>query len=150
MIFDRTQKDVEDAVKIRNEKVKTNQVLTEEEIATLERGMLTVNSLNRIEGKQEELRNIFNSMGYWNTPIITKTWDPTEIFNIHDFQRIINNTNILRDAFFVYSSTPKTPKISYHFEDINSLERILFDLEEIEINTKKLYRECGSFNCGEG
>lgn len=150
MIFDRTQKDVEDAVKIRDEKVKTNQALTEEEIATLERGMLTVNSLNRIEGKQKELRNIFNSMGYWNTPIITKTWDSTQIFNIHEFQRIINNTNILRDALFVYSSTPKTPQISYHFEDINSLERILFDLEEMEINIKKLYRECGNFSCGEG
>ncbi len=149
MIFDRTQNDVSTAISLRNEKVQKFQELTESEIAILEKGTMTINTLNRIENKQAELRALFNEMGYWNTPIINKVWDSTQIFNADEFQRIIDNTNILRDAFFVYKSTPKTPPVSYHFEDINSLEKILYDLDVMINDVKSLYRECGTFESGE-
>lgn len=149
MIFDRTQNDVDTAILLRDTKVKTFQELTESEIATLEKGTLTINTLNRIENKQEELKNLFNGMGYWNTPITNKNWDYTQIFNENEFQRIIGNLNILRQAFFVYSDTPNTPPISYHFSDINALEKILYDLDVIINDVKSHYRECGTFYCGE-
>ena len=57
MIFDRTQNDVDTAILLRNTKVKKFETLTESEIATLEKGTLTINTLNRIEAKQEELKN---------------------------------------------------------------------------------------------
>ena len=105
MIFDRTQNDVDTAILLRDTKVKKFETLTESEIATLEKGMLTINTLNRIETKQEELKNLFNEIGYWNTSIINKTWGENDIFNVDEFQRILDNTNILRQAFFVYKST---------------------------------------------
>ena len=74
MIFDRTQNDVDTAIRLRNEKAKTFQELTESEIAILEKGTMTINTLNRIENKQEELKNLFNEMGYWNTPMTNKVW----------------------------------------------------------------------------
>ncbi len=149
MIFDRTQVDVNTAISIRNEKVKTFQELTESEIAILERGTMTINTLNRIEQKQEDLKGLINGLGYWNTPTINKMWDYTQIFDELEFQRIIDNTNILKDAFFIYQSTPKTPPLSYHFEDINALEKILYDLDVIINDVKSLYNECGTFESGE-
>ena len=149
MIFDRTQNDVDTAIILRREKVQKFQALSESEIATLEKGTLTINTLNRIESKQEELKNLFNDMGYWNTPITNKTWGENDIFNTDEFQRILDNTNVLRQAFFVYKATPNTPPISYYWDDINALEKILYDLDVMINDVKSLYRECGTFESGE-
>ena len=149
MIFDRTQNDVDTAIILRDTKVKKFETLTESDIETLERGTLTINTLNRIETKQEELKNLFNDIGYWNTSIITKVWNENDIFNVDDFQRILNNTNTLRKAFFVYKDTPNTPPISYYWDDINSLEKILYDLDVMINDVKSNYRECGTFESGE-
>ena len=149
MIFDRTQNDVDTAILLRNTKVKKFETLTESDIETLERGTLTINTLNRIETKQEELKNLFNDIGYWNTPITNKTWGENDIFNVNEFQRILDNTNALRRAFFVYKDTPNTPPISYYWDDINSLEKILNDLDIMINDVKSNYRECGTFESGE-
>ena len=158
MIFDRTQNDVDTAIRLRNEKVKFDPItmqpinpeeLTESEIAILEKGTLTINTLNRIEAKQDELKNLFNDMGYWNTPITNKVWGENDIFNVDEFQRILDNTNVLRQAFFVYKDTPNTPPISYHWQDINALEKILYDLDVMINDVKSYYRECGTFESGE-
>ena len=149
MIFDRTQNDVDTAILLRDTKVKNFETLTESDIATLEKGMLTINTLNRIESKQDELKNLFNEIGYWNTPITNKTWGENDIFNADEFQRIIDNTNVLRQSFFVYKATPNTPPISYHWNDINALEKILNDLDVMINDVKSNYRECGTFESGE-
>lgn len=149
MITNRTQYDVDTAILIRNTKVKKFETLTESDIATLERGMMTINTLNRIEAKQEELKTLLNGMGYWNTSITNKAWTETEIFDADEFQRIIDNTNVLRDAFFGYKDTPSTPSISYHYKDINALEKILYDLDVMINDVKSHYRECGTFESGE-
>lgn len=149
MIFDRTQNDVDTAILIRNTKVKKFEELSESDINYLERGTITINTLNRIENKQEELKNLFNDIGYWNTEITNKSWTKNDIFNVDEFQRIIDNTNVLRQAFFVYKATPNTPPISYHYSDINALEKILYDLDVMINDVKSNYRECGTFECGE-
>lgn len=158
MIFDRTQNDVDTARIIRNEKVKFDPItmqptnldeLTPTELETLTKGTFNYTDLNRIEAKQEELKNLFNDIGYWNTPTTNKTWGENDIFNADEFQRIIDNTNVLRQAFFIYKETPNTPTISYHYNDINALEKILYDLDVMINDIKSNYRECGTFECGE-
>ena len=158
MIFDRTQNDVDIAIRLRNEKVKFDPItmqpinpeeLTENEIVALEKGTMTYNTLNRIENKQQELKNLFNDMGYWDTPITNKAWGENDIFNADEFQRIIDNTNVLRYAFFVYKVTPNTPPVSYHWQDINALEKILYDLDVMINDVKSRYRRSGTFRCGE-
>ena len=150
MIFNRTKQDVQNAVKIRDEKIKSFQEITAEEEAILNRGMLTAQTLNRIEQKQEDLKNLFNEMGFWNTPVENKQWSTNQLFNEVEFNRIVNNANVLRGAFFVFKDTPPTPPVSYYYEDINALEKILFDLDVMINDVKSHYRECGSFECGEG
>ena len=111
MIYNRTENDIETARNLIETKVKNFEELTEDEVAKIERGTFTVNTLNRIEQKQAELKTLFNDIGYWNTPI--------------------------------------TPPISYHYNDINALEKILYDLENMVNDMKTRYRQCGTFECGE-
>ena len=149
MIFDRTQNDVDTAIRLRNEKIKAFEDLTSEEINTLERGTITINTLNRIENKQREIKDLFFKLSI-NVDIVNKTWDYTQIFDEAEFQRILDNLNVLIKSFCVYSNTPNVPKISYHFEDINAIEKILFDLEELYNKALKSFVYCGITYCGMG
>lgn len=148
MITNRTQEDVDTALRIRAEKVQKLIQLDAEDVEVLERGTITINTLNRIESNQYELGILLAEMGYYSR-ILTKLWDETKIFNEAEFQRIVDNTNILRNAFFTFHDTPQTPPVSYHYKDINSLEKILFDIERMIDDVKNNYRECGTFECGE-
>ena len=147
MIFDRTQEDIDKAL-LHRKKLQNGESVNNRDIYFILRGTLGRDELNEIEGEQKKLKELFNSMGYWNTPIENKTWDYTQIFDETEFQRIIDNTQILREAFFVYKDTPKTPPVSYHYEDINALEKILYDLGVMIDDVKRHYRKCGTFKCG--
>ena len=149
MIFDRTQNDVDTAIVLRNTKVKSFANLTNEEIIMLERGTITINTLNRIENKQIEIVELFSNLSI-NVDIKNKNWKEAQIFNRAEFQRILDNLNVLVKSFCVYSNTPNIPKISYHFEDINAIEKILFDLEELYNKALKSFVYCGTTYCGMG
>lgn len=150
MIFDRTQNDVNAAIHIREEKVQKFQELSEEEIQTLEKGTLTINSLNRIEEKQEELKNLFEENFYFVEDIKNKSWGYSDFFLQEDFDRILSNLEKLVKAYFVYANTPKIPDSNYRkYQTINDVEKILYDLEVMIIDVKSNYRECGTFECGE-
>ncbi len=147
MIFDRTQNDVDTAISLRDKKVKAFENLTDEEINILERGTITINTLNRIENKQKEIGELFSRLSI-NVNIKNKTWQTSQIFDEAEFQRILDNLNVLTSSFCVYSNTPKTPKISYHYKDINAIEKILVDLEELYNKTLKSFKYCGIVYCG--
>jgi hypothetical protein len=149
MIFDRTQEDVNASRQIINNTKSVSQ-LTEQDKLQLERGTLTINTLNRIEEKQSELQQKFNELGYWNTKITNRTWTFTDIFKSSDFERIHHNTDVLKNAFFVYQSTPDIPDKNYRkYQTINAIEKILHDLQEMIICVEELFAECGNLECGE-
>ena len=150
MIYNRTQKDVDDAIRLISEKVKTFQELTTQDIETLERGTLTINTLNRIEEKTQELSELLNNIGYWHSPFVAKHWEFGQIFHLEDFERILNNLKILRDSFLVYKDTPEVPYANYtRYQTINDVEKLLHDLERLIPDVISHYRECGTFECGE-
>lgn len=148
MITDRTASDVSLAKTLRA-KLQSGQPLSNAEISILERGTMTINTLNRIENKQAELKELLANEGYYNTPIQNKMWEHTEYFKENEFRRILDNLNVLRNAFFVYADTPSTPPISFHYENINALEKVLFDIETMLNDMIDRFRECGTFECGE-
>lgn len=150
MIYDRTMADVTTAISIRAEKVQKGVELTESDITALERGTLTYNTLNRIENKQEELKNLFYDMGYTTETIINKMWDSSGIYKQEEFDRLIENTEKLKRAFFVYSDTPIIPNNDYRqYNTINAVEKILYDLDVMINDIKSHYRICGVAVCGE-
>lgn len=149
MIFNRTEADVTEAKRIILEKVQKFLTLSNTEIETLEKGCLTINTLNRIENEQRRLNEVLNDMGYWNTEMTNKEWTISDVFDEQNFQRLLTNIDVLRNAFFTYSETPVTPNISYHFQAINEMEKILNDIGEIITYTQANYKICGNFSCGE-
>ena len=149
MITDRTQEDVDSAKNIIDSKVKLFLELTDEDLKTLERGTIGIGTINRIESKQEELKNKMESNGYFVENIETKTWVYGDIFDETDFLLLINNTALLRDALFTYSDSPLNVYLSYDYENINNLEKILVDMESILDYMIANFRECGTFYSGE-
>lgn len=149
MVFDRTLSDVRNAADIRKTKVQKGEALTEADISALERGTLSLNTLNRVELKQAELAEILTGMGYYIT-IQNREWNENDIFTESDFARIVDNNAKLRESFYVYADSPMDAVAAYHFEELNALERILYDLERMIEYTKSHYRICGIYNCGEG
>lgn len=145
MIFDRTNNDITKAKELRMRGIPFSD--TEKEI--LERGTITINTLNRIEKKQSELKEILNSLGYFNASITNKSWSYTDIFNASEFQRLVDNNVVLRKAFFVFSNSPRNAVAKYQYVEINCLEKILYDLEEMAEYVINHSLECDTFYCGE-
>lgn len=137
MIFDRTQNDVDASIRIRREKVQTFQMLTEAEIETLEKGMLTINTINRIEDKQAELKSRLVESGHSFFNIESQNWSQEDIFDESNFNRIVKNLDVLKDVLGEMKSTPKTPEAIYYFQNINDIEKILFDLDFLLDNAQK-------------
>lgn len=150
MITDRTKADVYSAKEIIDSKVKLFLELTDEDLQILERGTIGIGTINRISNKQISLKNKMESNGYFVKNINTKIWDYNDIFGENDFLQLINNTFLLRDAFFTYLDTPANVYLSYDYENINNLEKILVDMEKILDYMIANFRECGTFYSGEG
>lgn len=150
LIYNRTEADVENAKRIRAEKVQQGVDLTASDVEILERGTLTINTLNRIEEKQEELKNLFEEDFYFVDKIECKKWTMSDYFKQSDFDRILTNLEMLVKAYLVYTSTPAIPDGNYRkYETINDAEKILFDLDLMINDVKSHYRECGTIECGE-
>lgn len=148
MIFDRTASDVDKAIKIRNEKVKSFKELSEEDISILEKGFITINTINRIEEKQSELKCLFNNMGYYGNKIVNKKWQEQDYFLKSDLERIVKNNNTLKNSYYVFSSTPVDAIPIARFEEFNKIEKMLYDLETMVNDMRNRFKRCGTFNCG--
>lgn len=149
LVFNRTQRDVDEARHIRRDFVQKGLAVNEDQREQLERGTLTVNTLNRIETAQEELSNMLNSMGYHGLDIQNQKWDEYGIFRQKDFSRLLINLEILKKSFFVFWHTPTVPDLKYYYRNINDIEKILYDLFDMAGEVKSRYRICGTFSCGE-
>lgn len=89
------------------------------------KGALNYFDLNRIEGNTEFLANLYEITG-----LTFKTnWQMTDIPERFDFQRIIDNVDVLRTRGKVLDSTPKTPSLPLNVHTkINDIEKILYDI----------------------
>ena len=149
MIFDRTAEDVEKAIQIRAQKVQKSQELTNEDVLALERGTLTINTLNRIETRTGVLNELFEEDKYFVEDIITKLWDYTDFFKQVDFDRIVENVKKLVKAYIVYDYTPQIKDNNFSkYQTLNTIEKILHDLDVMISDVKSHYRECGAYECG--
>jgi hypothetical protein len=148
VIYNRTQSDI-DAALIARKKIQNGEQLTESDMDSLERGTITINTLNRIEEKQSELIALFNSIGYWNIRgIQNRTWDYTDYFKQEDFDRILKNLDILKVAYYVYYDTPIVSDSNYRrFQTVNQVERVLSDMERMIGDMVQNYRICGEVSC---
>lgn len=149
MIFDRTQTDIDTALTLIA-RLQRGEALTDEEIAKVERGTLTINTLNRIESTCADLKTLLANIGYYSGEQTTKQWQYSEYFKQRDFDRIAENVLALKNAFFAYATTPKAVESNYlKYQTINDVEHILNDLYLMIDDVKSYFRQCGTFECGE-
>lgn len=143
MIIDRTHNDVLKSIEL----AQRGGVFSEKEIETLERGMVTINTLNRIEEKQKEIANLISEMGY-SVSIENKTWKQQDVFFFEDLKRIVSNVEKLRTSFFALNETPANPRAEYHYREFNLIEKVLLDIQNNAVFAEENYKICGSAECG--
>lgn len=148
MITDRTGTDAETAALLRL-KVQSGQALTSTENQAYERGICSVTMLNRIENAQKILAEALISAGYM-IRIQNKTWTENDILYRADYNRILQNLDVLKNAFTVYASTPENPGFLYGWKEANEAEKILSDLDSAISDMKQNYKLCGKAKCGGG
>lgn len=146
LITDRTLNDVEQAKNIRLSKVQNFLELTEEDLQILERGYLTINTLNRIENFQKDLQLTLAIMRYM-VDVETKQWSHTDFFYAEDFERILKNLENIQKGFFETST--QIPNMNVDYNTLNNVEQILSELINIINDVKNNYYRCGTFECGE-
>ena len=86
--------------------------------------------LERITGNIHFLSAWLLEYGY-SAPTTCKTdWTLGEVPQRAEINKIRTDVLTLRRAFFVMRTTPSTPELPYtHYQKINDIERILFDIE---------------------
>lgn len=151
MIYDRTEDDVKNAYDLR-QKITDGETLTAEETELLERGTLTINTLNRIENKVAQLKELINGIGYYGDDCELKEgdWDFSDDFTREDFLRIRACVNGLKKAFYVAKDSTEEIGTNYlTYETINRVEKTLFELENEFEEVKSRFKRCGTVRSGE-
>lgn len=127
LIFDRTQLDI------------TNKT---------EKGRYNYTDFNRIESWCEYIANTLNSYSY-SISILTKTnYSLKNKPNESDLERIRNNINTLKQAYFSFTEIPENLEYMT-FEKANDIERILYEIEKLLSYMENNFDYCGVGGCGQ-
>lgn len=96
------------------------------------KGYYNADDLNRIEQDCEYLAAIFG------VALSTRAWARTDFPTPGEFERILANLNALRDAYFLYQTTPTTPQNPVNeYHKANDIEQILRDLYTLYEDNKR-------------
>lgn len=92
--------------------------------------------LNRIEQAVKWISYVLNQYGYRNVTKNKLNWQPEDFRTDKEMERLRQNINAIREAFFTHNSTPMTPtKITYtSIYQANAIEKIIYDIGEIVSN----------------
>lgn len=142
-IFDRTQNDVESAIK-QIALWKANGVDKPSEL----KGCLNMGDLNRIEKDIQFLSDTLSSL-YYFSDVSTKTWQRSTLPTAKEITRILNNIQILINSFYQREDAPDLPTTVLSYEHLNSIEENLYLLKDLLDDMVSSFRECGTLYCGE-
>lgn len=148
MIYDRTAEQVEQAKRIREEKVKKFQPLTQEETRCLERGFFTAKTIHRIQTATEYLQTEICKIGYCTPPLTIEKFQIGDLFCKSHFIQIINNVKALQNSFIIHPDSPTAFNSDYtQFTTLNTVEKAIFLLLTTLDEVKENYRICGDCEC---
>ena len=82
--------------------------------------------LNRLEGNSAYLAEL------QGPKIQTKTWVPTDLLTRSEMERILQNIQTLRDAYYTLPGTPALPETpNTLYSDINTMEQVQWSMYEL-------------------
>lgn len=106
---------------------------------------LNAEDFNRIETNCKELAELLNVSG-----LITKLdWTIQDFPTSDNIQRIIGNVSAIREAWYTYRGTPEVPKSMKTWQQLNDLERIIWDVYTMKMDNNNAVCYAGEFYAGE-
>ena len=160
LIYDRTESDETASAAIRKsyQTLGNWSGLTDAERTQLERGMLTYNTLNRVESAVKTLAAALTSAGYpvEVTPVLKgsksedREWQEGDVLYRPQWTTHLDNVQKLRDAYYTLVETGQLPKPEdkLGYVGANTIEKVLADLDLLIDCMKASYRRCGTFRAG--
>lgn len=145
-VYDRTRSDVDRVIELNRKYL--SRTITEEEKEEWKgnlKGALNASDLNRVE------ENTLNIASFLGVLVTTKSWLPNDISRVSDYQRIRDNVEFVRNAWYDLPDTPVTPQNPLNtYQKWNDIERILHDINYTYQKTIENYNYCGEIYAGEG
>lgn len=135
-------------MKISNKETLT----TEEQIRWDEgKGARNLEDWNRIATNSQYLIDMLIDLKYSIDNITQKSdWIKTEFPNPTDIQKILDDTQRLKNAFYVKPNTPQVPTIPInHYSKLNDIEKIIDDIHSMVYNMINAFRYSGEDYAGE-
>lgn len=146
-MFDRTQEDVDRAIKQISEWIASS-MLGKPIITTDLKGCLNVADINRIEGNISYLSERLSEY-YYVTNTSSKTWERNGLPTKYDVERILRNVGELREVFYVPPDAPSVPSSLLGYEDVNAVELNLDLLKELlDTMIECFYKKSGNYKSG--
>lgn len=148
-VFDRTREDVANAKRLKKDKFLKGVSLSDSEKSIMGKGSFSLEDINRIEQNLYDIQTELMSVGYY-AQIDEKIdiFGRESVFYKYQIVDWIKRIEALKVAFFPYENTPSEPIARYHYEEINKIEKILFDTQKRFEEMESLFRECGAYECG--
>lgn len=173
MIYNRTQEDIDKAKEIIEDKIKiryhedsesyapnNTEPLTDEEKAVLERAIFDRKAIERVEEAMENLKGklrnngydlsmkTFNGDEYSLSDIETKTFSTDDWFERSDFERWINNIEIIKNIFHTVPYYVSKNDNFTHYETLNEIEGAIESFNDYLDGMIESKRICGITICG--
>ncbi len=145
-VYDRTQADVDFAIKTIAEWIAANTAGNPLVVYDL-KGCLNVSDMNRIEGNIAYLSEQFNQLMYPPDTSV-KTWGVDGLPTGDDIARIIANVRALIAAFYQQPQAPEVPEDMRNYSEINDIEKNLALIKELLDGMVASFRKSGTFTSG--
>lgn len=145
-VFDRTQEDVDTAI-AQIEAWKAAQIDGLSVVVTELKGCRNLSDLNRIENNILFLENKLSSLHY-PPSTQSKTWGIEGLPSLADIQRILNNVQLIIDAYFQFDDAPMIPEAMLNYTEINAVEENLYLIKMLLDGMESYFRKSGTFKCG--
>lgn len=111
-----------------------------------QKAFINASDLNRIEKNTEVIGQRISA------PVSARTdWEIGGLPRYSDYQRIKENTRMIRAGYLVHDDTPAVPERPYNtFQKWNDIEKILYDVFSIYVKNFGNVIYCGDgFSCGD-
>jgi len=141
-VFDRTQTDV-DFAKAQIQIWISQQMGYTHDL----KGCLNLTDINRIEGNIKYLNDRLTEL-YYSPGAVSKTWDHNGLPTASDVRRILNNVQLIIDAYHRPAGAPNVPSGMSRYYEINDIEEILFRIKPIIERMVQSFQLSGMFVSG--
>lgn len=145
-IYDRTQADV-DRVRYLNRQLQLDQATQAEknEWRADLKGALNTSDLERV---YQNITLLANELDVVLSPQVLPSLGNADV---GWYEKLLENVNILREAWFVRSDTPATPTSPLNtYQKWNDIEKIIFDMMNLYVTSTLTYSYAGSELYGDG